>query len=237
MFNLHFGAIEGKTDLMTEIPTLTLASVDSFESALTVLVAPPEDARTIKRRQAARRVTYCAQRLAVERGYEEFTLDDLAQEAGVSRRTLFNYFPGKLEAVLGNPPRLALADVEAFLEGRPTGNLMHDLSVLVLALLQDEDLAKDEWVTTRRCFERNPKLLVAAMGKFHKIAAAAQQLIAKREGVPADSARARICVGLLAGLFDVSINEFVESEDRRTVADTYMDNLKLASRLLRDTAD
>ncbi|WP_186525967.1 TetR/AcrR family transcriptional regulator [Leekyejoonella antrihumi] len=222
---------------MTEIPTLTLASVDSFESALTVLVAPPEDARTIKRRQAARRVTYCAQRLAVERGYEEFTLDDLAQEAGVSRRTLFNYFPGKLEAVLGNPPRLALADVEAFLEGRPTGNLMHDLSVLVLALLQDEDLAKDEWVTTRRCFERNPKLLVAAMGKFHKIAAAAQQLIAKREGVPADSARARICVGLLAGLFDVSINEFVESEDRRTVADTYMDNLKLASRLLRDTAD
>jgi len=221
-------------DDMTEIPTLDVATADSFESALAVLVAPPEDARTIRRRQAARRVTLCAQRLAVERGYEEFTLDELAQEAGVSRRTLFNYFPGKLEAVLGNPPQLPLEDVEAFLEGRPSGNLMHDLSVLVLGLLRDHHLTRDEWVTTRRCFERNPRLLVASMGKFRACTSAAQQLIAKREGVPADSARARISVGILVGLFDLSINEFVEHDDDRVIADIFMDNLKLAGRLLRD---
>ena len=52
----------------------------------------------------AHRITTCAQRLTDQHGLDGFTMDDLAAEAGVSRRTLFNYFPGKVDAVLGPGP-------------------------------------------------------------------------------------------------------------------------------------
>ena len=43
------------------------------------------------------------ERLADDRGFDGFTMDELAAAAAVSRRTLFNHVSGKLEAVLGPP--------------------------------------------------------------------------------------------------------------------------------------
>ncbi|KYH45067.1 TetR/AcrR family transcriptional regulator [Branchiibius sp. NY16-3462-2] len=87
-----------------------------------------------RREKTALRITFCAQRLAVEQGYEHFTLEELAEQAGVSRRTLFNYFPGKLDAVLGAPPGLPQDAVDTFLAGGPQGDLMGDLGELVCAV-------------------------------------------------------------------------------------------------------
>ena len=59
-------------------------------------------------------------------------MDDLAALAGVSRRTLFNYFPGKDDAVLGGPPVLdAEAASTTFVAGGPHGNLVDDLAEIV----------------------------------------------------------------------------------------------------------
>ena len=60
--------------------------------------------RADKRALTARRIVLCAQELTLEHGLDGFTMDDLAQRAEVSRRTLFNYFPSKDDAVLGGPP-------------------------------------------------------------------------------------------------------------------------------------
>ena len=60
--------------------------------------------RELKKVETTRRITLCAQRLTDERGLDGFTMDDLAEAAEVSRRTLFNYFPGKVDAVLGAAP-------------------------------------------------------------------------------------------------------------------------------------
>lgn len=235
-YDLHFDALKGKTIPVATTPVTTIEGVDSFESAYEVLVAPPSDARLVKRSTTAHTITMCAQQLAIEHGYDEFTLDQLAQAAGVSRRTLFNYFPSKLDAVLGTLPRVPHEDAEAFLQGRPTGTLMHDLSLLVLKLLEHKQVSKQEWRLSRECFERNPKLLVSAMGKFRETCAAAQQLIAKREGVDPQSPRACVSISLLCGLFDVSINQFVEDDQTRPLGDIYMDNLNLAGQLLRGSA-
>ena len=51
--------------------------------------------------ETAHHISACSQLLADERGFDGFTMEDLADAAGVSRRTLFNYFPGKADAVLG----------------------------------------------------------------------------------------------------------------------------------------
>lgn len=57
--------------------------------------------REKQRAATAARIVRSARRLADQHGVDGFTLDDLAEAAGVSRRTLFNYFPTKYDAVLG----------------------------------------------------------------------------------------------------------------------------------------
>ena len=47
--------------------------------------------RERKRRETADRITACAQELTEARGLDGFTMEDLAAEAHVSRRTRFNY--------------------------------------------------------------------------------------------------------------------------------------------------
>src|SRR6478609_9678503 len=78
--------------------------------------------RASNRRQTARRINTCAQQLTEERG-----LDGFADAAGVSRRTLFNYFPGKDAAVLGDPLVLDPTLATRFVAGGPTGHLVDDM--------------------------------------------------------------------------------------------------------------
>ncbi len=56
--------------------------------------------RERKRRETLQRITEVGIRLFVERGYEATTLDDIAEAAGISRRTFFYYFKSKDEILL-----------------------------------------------------------------------------------------------------------------------------------------
>jgi AcrR family transcriptional regulator len=53
--------------------------------------------RERKRRQTQQAIVDAALRLFLKRGYDETTLDEIAAEAGISRRTFFSYFSSKEE--------------------------------------------------------------------------------------------------------------------------------------------
>ena len=53
---------------------------------------PPEDRREAVKYHNRRAIIDAAAALAAERGLGRFTVNDLADRAGVSRRTIFNYF-------------------------------------------------------------------------------------------------------------------------------------------------
>ncbi len=60
----------------------------------------PPGARERKRRETLERITSAAIRLFGAHGYEATTLDAIAAEAGISRRTFFHYFKSKDEVLL-----------------------------------------------------------------------------------------------------------------------------------------
>ncbi|GLS45481.1 TetR family transcriptional regulator [Methylobacterium brachythecii] len=60
---------------------------------------PREGLRERKRRQTRARIAEAGMRLFLERGFEETTLDAIAEQADIARRTFFHYFDTK-EAIL-----------------------------------------------------------------------------------------------------------------------------------------
>src|SRR3954447_13550877 len=56
--------------------------------------------RERKKQQTREALSWAALRLAVERGYGNVLVEDIAAEAGVSPRTFNNYFAGKAEAIV-----------------------------------------------------------------------------------------------------------------------------------------
>ena len=79
--------------------------------------------RTARAMRRLVEIQEAAATLVIERGYDGFTMDELAERVGVSRRTLFNHVPDKASAVLGpfdeNNPRPGA--LELFLEKQPHG--------------------------------------------------------------------------------------------------------------------
>lgn len=82
---------------------------------------PPSDGlRARKRAETAKRIAETGMRLFIAKGYGETTLDDIAAEAGISRRTFFHYFKSKDDIMLSMQSGMGVA-LAAALRAEPAG--------------------------------------------------------------------------------------------------------------------
>ncbi len=189
------------------------------------------DLRGDRRAATARRIHVCARDLAATHGLDGFSMDELADAAGVSRRTLFNYFPGKDAAVLGDDVPFSPELVERFEGGGPHGVLVDDLVALVVSLLDAEGLTVDDVRQVRALMLREPRLIALAHQRFEVRAVEALGLVARREGAAYDESRARVLIRVIAVLFDHALDLFLEAPDR-DLADIFRDTVRLARQSL-----
>lgn len=187
--------------------------------------------REAKRQRTERRISRCAQQLTDERGLDGFTLDDLAARADVSRRTLFNYFPSKLDAVLGPVPLVSQERLATFLAGGPTGHLVDDLATLADDILEAHEAEREDLERAKRVIVGEPRLVVIAHERFERILGEFADRIVEREGDRIDRAGARLLIRLLATLFECAMSEYVAGADR-SIDELFDDNLRTARTLL-----
>ncbi|HEY1135388.1 MAG TPA: TetR family transcriptional regulator [Nocardioides sp.] len=172
----------------------------------------PALGRVGKREETAHRIMVAAQRLAVENGLDGFTMDDLAAAAGVSRRTLFNYFPSKVDACIGPPLCLPEEGVAAFEAGGPTGNLGADLEHLAREVLRHEQPTREEMVLHRQLFQI-PRLVEAVHARFAELAVELQEAVRARGGQALDQETALLVIRLLVVVFDSAIDASIAGDD------------------------
>ncbi|MGB0100408.1 MAG: TetR family transcriptional regulator [Nocardioides sp.] len=170
--------------------------------------------REQKRWETSHRISMCAQRLTDVHGLDGFTMDDLADAAEVSRRTLFNYFPSKLDAVLGTIPELPPAAKAAFHDGGPHGSLIEDLGALAKALLAVKEPDRETMMLTRRVLVGSDRVLAAAHQRFEQLTDDFAALILEREGDDFPVEHARLAVRIIGALFDSALSTFLEGGDR-----------------------
>jgi AcrR family transcriptional regulator len=177
-------------------------------------------------------ISRCARRLAGDHGLDGFTMEELAHEAGVSRRTLFNYFPGKVDAVLGPMPEPTDEALDLFREGGPHGDLVQDLRHLVSSILDSQDVDREELARWRSLLATNEKLLAATHDRFMRLSEWLVAEIETREGPSFDRRRARVAIGLLGSLFDSALDAFLADRRRRPITHHFDESLRIARELL-----
>lgn len=181
-----------------------------------------------RRRHTAASITACAQELVVERGLDGFTLDELAERAGVSRRTLFNYFPGKLDAVVGAKPEFDARDEAQFLAGGPTGDLVEDVIVMARRLVDTGELTSSELGRTRQVLASEPRLIVHANERLEQDCAHMVDIVIQRHGADFGQHRAELLVRVLACTLDVALSRFLmlDEESEPSWADVLADTIR-----------
>lgn len=190
------------------------------------------DSATKRRVENANRITLHAQTLADQHGLDGFTMDDLATAADVSRRTLFNYFPGKIDAVLGDFPGLDEESIAVFVAGGPHGDLVADLRSLIAPLFDTAMLGRDVLARGRRVMLANPRLLTHVHERYTELSAQVVGHVIEREGPTFASLRARVAVSLLAALFDASLESYLVDADERSLGFHFDESLRTARSLL-----
>lgn len=182
---------------------------------------PESGLRGRRRHLTAQRITTRAQQLTEQRGLDGFTMDELAADCDVSRRTLFNYFPSKLDAVLGAVPELDPQHLATFLAGGPHGQVFDDLGSLGRTVLDVAIPDRESLALGRRVLTADPRLLVAVHTRFEQVTAAFELLVLDREGPSFGAARARLLVRLVLAVFDAALDAYVTTTPERPMVELY----------------
>ncbi|WP_353648717.1 TetR family transcriptional regulator [Nakamurella sp. A5-74] len=189
--------------------------------------------REVRRRKTERRINRHALRLTVERGFDGFTVEELAEVVGVSRRTFFNYFPSKEDALLGNPhDGLSPAARAVFLAGGPEGSLFPDLVELVASANDGGDVDLADVELFHQVLEREQRLVPMFMKRFAARARDIAELAAEREGTTPQDPRIKLAVELMGALLGRSFKQLVEDDTPAPLSDVLRTNLAAARALL-----
>jgi AcrR family transcriptional regulator len=167
--------------------------------------------RERKKRRTRDALLRAALELFTTRGYEQTTVDDIAEAADVSQRTFFRYFAGKEEAAFF-VPRLAESHVIEAVRARPPGEA--PLEALRRAVLESWDTINeavesivpiDLHMRVYRVIESTPSLLAAHLRRSSELEEELARIIADREGLDLETdPRPRILVALFGGVIRVT---------------------------------
>ena len=121
----------------------------------------PQGLRERKKRQTRIDLARAAVSLFEVRGYDAVTIDDIAAQANVSRRTFFRYFDSKDDVVAVDPEGKIAAMRIALRDGPPDEPTLDALcrgALAMTAAYWDPDLSR----AIVRLLQREPKMLAAA---------------------------------------------------------------------------
>ena len=204
---------------------------EGSESARLHFVTESATASRSDRRAA---IIAAAQRLSVGCGYSGFTLDDLAQAVGVSRRTLFNHVSSKEEAVLGKLPVLTDEQAATLRSGGPTGHLVDDVLTVALDCRGADTGTTADYQQLHDVIERNPELFARVKAHVEELTEQLVTHLSERED--ADDSRARMALAIVGGVVQHSMAECLATPSLGPLSDRARTNLTIAREILADPA-
>lgn len=139
------------------------------------------------RRSSAEILADAASELFLENGYGGTTIDQIAQRAGVSRATFFNYFQGKADLLWLDLDRSLLLLPEA-LGAVSAQDPVQAVEAALVAVAEAHDDARVPWALTQgEAMRLGDDLTASAATRFVAQQTILAAFVAERSGLPRDA--------------------------------------------------
>lgn len=161
------------------------------------------------KRRRYRAIRQAAAELVRERGYEAMTYDAVAERAGVSRRTVFNYFPTKFDLIKVWPT----LDAKAFAHiATNSENFLADLRELLLERARHLDGDRAEFLLQREIAATDPEVHNRIDAAIRNSFESLRPALAQRAQLSEDDSRLRLAVYLMLAIERTAFDEWLESD-------------------------
>jgi AcrR family transcriptional regulator len=166
---------------------------------------------------ARQRLQVAALELYVQRGFEQTTVEEIAQSVGLTERTFFRHFADKREVLFDGQDTLQQVFVDGVLAAAPSGS---PLEIISAALAASAEFFADErrpWSRQRHAvIMANPALRERELLKLATLAAAIADALRAR-GVAERAAVLAAETGVT--VFTVAFTEWIAEDEQRSLAE------------------
>ncbi|MEI9995443.1 MAG: TetR family transcriptional regulator [Rhizomicrobium sp.] len=173
--------------------------------------------RARKQAETRARLTEMALRLFVAKGFDAVTLDEIAEAAGISRRTFFHYFESKED--------LAFAWLDASTDAmvaavamQPKGLSLLDMATNAILSCLGTPLPRAEAFALARLVNETPALRGRSQMKYERLERALADALTERKGLRQGDLKARLAAMTAAGTLRVASQRWYESGGKEEMA-------------------
>ncbi len=182
---------------------------------------PMEGLRERKRRETLQRITSAGMRLFIKQGYDNTTLDEIAAEAGISRRTFFYYFKSKDDILLSmqrsNSETLATA-VSSAPRGKKPLDTIRDAVIQVC-----ESIPAKEMIAIHRLMRSSEAVQARKHATYIENENALVSALRERYPEPKHETSLRVVAMMSVGAMRLAVETLDRENGKRPLADIVRD--------------
>lgn len=184
--------------------------------------APPEGHRARKRRETLARIAAAGIALFLEKGYDATTVDDIAVEAGISRRTFFHYFKSKDEILLSLQSGMG-QQIVAELRAQPEGQ--RPLEAVRAAVLKIcATIPADEMIAIDKLMRTNPVVQARKQASMIEHERTLYEALREKWPAPDQATRLRMVAMMTMGAIRLATDALHREGGSRPFTDLLDDN-------------
>lgn len=200
--------------------TLTLHSTATTAAPAPRPGAAPATLRAAKKQHTRMALVRAARSLTRDHGLDTVTVEQICAAAEVSRRTFFNYFDAKEDAILGVGNTTIDPDsARIFTAGGPHGTLASDIVALVESSLGYPSARCEDFKEALDFIGQEPRLMVRQIAWMEREHALLAGLVAERLGSEAPPAEVEIVTLLVMSLIRASVVAWQHSDHQGQPSD------------------